>query len=636
MRPKAADNSKKGCSLETRERCLQDQTRLLESLRSLPDSEALQLLQQLRQTSNTSRLVSSLEGGLQVAARPSDLDTARAILPATQSSIEFELMTQYGTAYPRLQASPIAELMNILPTGKNLVAVGLPGAPDNNLVPMHTGKLESSRPESRTQRSTADSGSAGNKQPTRTAGPRPPPQYCDSRLERLQIRYWTKVPISNELAARLISFYLETDHAVMGFFDADLFLDDLLACRQNFCSAFLVAAVLCIASQGYTATRLQASLFKAALFQEAEILWNGESSSDSILGVVAIEIFSNACLFEGKVALGMELATAGRCMAERMGLVGSVDGAAAADIARRSPQWAKAVAHAAWGALPIPGEAEDEQKKLSKTSQSTSYIRIKVFAERCKLSTITQEIMGAYIAAGAMAGGKAVSDCVPLAFAEAKYRKLLDWAASLPADMERAVLASSDLVVLHVIFHVSIITIFRPFTSIPSTERLKSFSSTDSHPKQIYAASVNQLCDLIGHYRANYPVDSFSCFIGPGLFTLGLALLEDRTEPMWRFYFLLCLQCWRDLYVCYPLFRNVAQTFLSIAMQKNAFTSTEAKELMEYIDNYGRHHAKGAEALTTFFFDLSAGAVSEFHIDAMARKLDDMILFDEFTTGAME
>ncbi|KDN63562.1 hypothetical protein CSUB01_09347 [Colletotrichum sublineola] len=623
MRPKAADNSKKGCSLETRERCLQDQTRLLESLRSLPDSEALQLLQQLRQTSNTSRLVSSLEGGLQVATRPSDLDTARAMLPATQSSIEFELMTQYGTAYPRLQASPIAELMNILPTAKNLVAVGLPGAPDNSLVPMHTGKLES-RPESRTQSSTADSGPAGNKQPTRTAGPRPPPQYCDSRLERLQIRYWTKVPISNELAARLISFYLETDHAVMGFFDADLFLDDLL----------------------------QASVFKAALFQEAEILWNGESSSDSIFGVVAIEIFSNACLFEGKVALGMELATAGRCMAERMGLVGSVDGAAAADIARRSPQWAKAVAHAAWGALfvvfshqpaikypprlPIPGEADDEQKRLSETSQGTSYIRIKVFAERCKLSTITQEIMGAYIAAGAMAGGKAVSDCVPLAFAEAKYRKLLDWAASLPADMERAVLASSDLVVLHVIFHVIIITIFRPFTSIPSTERLKSFSSTDSHPKQIYAASVNQLCDLIGHYRANYPVDSFSCFIGPGLFTLGLALLEDRTEPMWRFYFLLCLQCWRDLYVCYPLFRNVAQTFLSIAVQKNAFTSTEAKELMEYIDNYGRHHAKGAEALTTFFFDLSAGAVSEFHIDAMARKLDDMILFDEFTTGAME
>ncbi|KAK1969089.1 hypothetical protein LY78DRAFT_726793 [Colletotrichum sublineola] len=352
------------------------------------------------------------------------------------------------------------------------------------------------------------------------------PKYCDSRLERLQIRYWTKVPISNELAARLISFYLETDHAVMGFFDADLFLDDLLACRQNFCSAFLVAAVLCIASQGYTAIRLQASVFKAALFQEAEILWNGESSSDSIFGVVAIEIFSNACLFEGKVALGMELATAGRCMAERMGLVGSVDGAAAADIARRSPQWAKAVAHAAWGA---------------------------------------------YV--------------------------WLTW-------------------------------VF--------TERLKSFSSTDSHPKQIYAASVNQLCDLIGHYRANYPVDSFSCFIGPGLFTLGLALLEDRTEPMWRFYFLLCLQCWRDLYVCYPLFRNVAQTFLSIAVQKNAFTSTEAKELMEYIDNYGRHHAKGAEALTTFFFDLSAGAVSEFHIDAMARKLDDMILFDEFTTGAME
>jgi hypothetical protein len=47
-------------------------------------------------------------------------------------------------------------------------------------------------------------------------------QYCDSRLEKLRISYWTKVPVSNKLAATLISFDIETHHKIIG----------LLRCRR--------------------------------------------------------------------------------------------------------------------------------------------------------------------------------------------------------------------------------------------------------------------------------------------------------------------------------------------------------------------------------------------------------------------
>jgi hypothetical protein len=81
-------------------------------------------------------------------------------------------------------------------------------------------------------------------------GPSPPRTFCDDRLHKLDIGYWSMVSIRNELAASLISFYIETDHSYLGFLDVDLFLEDLIHCRQHFCSSFLVSAVLYNASVG--------------------------------------------------------------------------------------------------------------------------------------------------------------------------------------------------------------------------------------------------------------------------------------------------------------------------------------------------------------------------------------------------
>lgn len=77
---------------------------------------------------------------------------------------------------------------------------------------------------------------------------------CDDRLHQLDIGFWTKVEISNELAAQAISLYLETDHPLLGHFDPDLFLTDLICKKYQFCSSVLVNALLYWAS-----VRLRAS-----------------------------------------------------------------------------------------------------------------------------------------------------------------------------------------------------------------------------------------------------------------------------------------------------------------------------------------------------------------------------------------
>ncbi len=79
--------------------------------------------------------------------------------------------------------------------------------------------------------------------------------FCDERLDQLVISTWTKVPVTNEFAARAVSLYLETDHPLLGLFDADLFLEDLVNGQINFCSPLLVNALLCWACVSFLVPR---------------------------------------------------------------------------------------------------------------------------------------------------------------------------------------------------------------------------------------------------------------------------------------------------------------------------------------------------------------------------------------------
>jgi hypothetical protein len=70
------------------------------------------------------------------------------------------------------------------------------------------------------------------------------PALCDSRLEDLDVGFWTTIDISADLAGRMISLYLETDHPLLGTFDPDLFVSDLAGKRSLFCNRLLFAAIM--------------------------------------------------------------------------------------------------------------------------------------------------------------------------------------------------------------------------------------------------------------------------------------------------------------------------------------------------------------------------------------------------------
>jgi hypothetical protein len=213
--------------LQDSERNQQVQSQVIHLLRSLPQHKAAQMLQQLRDDPDLPAAISSIQANnsLSLSARPSDLRLARAVAPPTGSTTEFELAAQFSMAYPRIPPPDKQALRGLLRQD---------GGSQITLPRNHIPDIPSSVPQRSSQVSTPlDSG-----------------KYCDSRLERLEIGYWSKVSISNADAASLVSFYIKTDHRIMGLFDADLFLEDLVERRQRFCSPFLVSAILCFSIVG--------------------------------------------------------------------------------------------------------------------------------------------------------------------------------------------------------------------------------------------------------------------------------------------------------------------------------------------------------------------------------------------------
>jgi len=195
--------------------------------------------------------MASMRGSVHTLQRPSDYLAARGIVPPTHSALEFELTARHPIVYPKMEPLNLAFLdafvnSTVLEKGYRL--------PDSQTPPHLNADADISLAPS-TPISTPPLSSPSLSAVSSTDSPPSPPQqingFCDARLDRLQINFWTKVPITDDLAASAISFYLENDHPIMGVFDPDLFLTDLVEHRLTFCSPFLVTSILHLACVGF-------------------------------------------------------------------------------------------------------------------------------------------------------------------------------------------------------------------------------------------------------------------------------------------------------------------------------------------------------------------------------------------------
>ncbi|KAJ6782477.1 hypothetical protein PWT90_07883 [Aphanocladium album] len=595
---------------------LSEHVEILEHLKSMPERDVISVVRLLRSTPNASMVLSSLRGGAHTAAHPSKLKTSRALLTPTQSDTEFELNMLHSAAYPALSplnfssahidalfptVSPAGSQMTGLPTSTQAIEGAFSDATQLAVSPLLPLR------------------DACQRQTSPVAGPAPGRQYCDARLKQLKIAYWTSVPISDEFAACVLSHYLVSDHPIYACVDADLFLKDLLDRKLKHCSPFLVSALMSFACQSYTQFDKRSSAFSVAFLDEAQKMRHLEQSSQTINYLAAMAYLAIATGVNGEEELGASFAAECRQIAKKMNLIEVKATEELASTFHSLPlAELKSSAFAAWGTyawltfrgiyypiepiksppiLPIPGDTQrltDHGLFLLWPSHPVPVYMGQTFQTLSKLWVIIQEINGLYN----LADKTPIAERISLSYAEGQFQGLLGWSHSLLPSMCQGEHSPSHVLFFHALYHSTVLNLFQPFKDNEQEFQLRSFTSSDARPSTIYATSLNQLKRLV------------------------------YTHHMRKMH--LPTTCWFNT----AIMRLIAQANLAAALDSGALRSSTANALMEEIRAVGKHQTASDVALLSGLLDLERATkgMKGAQIDAMARRFDELVLFDDLTT----
>lgn len=310
---------------------------VIRTLNSLPDDQVLERVRSLKREVDPSAILARLRG--------------RSVTQQPNGAAEQNMMSD---AFQTMELGP--QFPNVYPPIPKLDMDTLEDAPYQQLI--HATNKKPGEPPQGGAEAAAEQAQS----------------LCDSRLEKLDISRWTNVNISNEYAARAISLYLETDHPLLGFFEPNQFVSDLIAGKTDHCSRLLVNALLywsCVSShakptadpvsllreshmmqqQLYCAQDLESGSLTLAFCSEAESILNDERGNDSLLNLVALQFMSLGYLGQGRDTVVLTYLNEASEMAVRMGLFGVAHNQKQEEMSNLSEPERSAHLYAAWGSF---------------------------------------------------------------------------------------------------------------------------------------------------------------------------------------------------------------------------------------------------------------------------------------------
>ncbi|KAK0377588.1 hypothetical protein CLIM01_05067 [Colletotrichum limetticola] len=580
---------------------------ILESLRTLPPEQALELFCKLR---------NETPGRALNLARPSDQQHLRGLLPPTQNSLGFELTIRHPVAYPALFPMPYTDLTLgalLQPLTKAWLQgqQGQQDASSRQVSPFGGPYLTPKRDED------ASSGSkTGSPDHTGAATPKP---LFDERLRLLDISKWTNIPIPNDLAISIISHYLDIDYATLPLFDADLFVRDLVNVQHFFCSPFLVTAVLSWSCQAYTTLHTDAAAFSVALFSESQQYFSDQQQPNSVTTVAALQILSMCAVTYGKDDMSLRFLQESVRLGKAMGLFNVQSEAESATVwLGGHTEWMRAASYTAWGVynwvsvyslhyrvheihtpplLPMPRDLVFFLPSDDPRSATTAF-HAQLLSAASDMWVIFKDILERFY--GPQYHSATLEST--LRFAEGTYHRLLCWSGALSLDMARGEESNhSVMLLLHVYFHAVVTDLFRPFLATEyKSQRLYSFSTQHATPEAVYASSVTQLKRLLLLYRLRYKNANYSVLWQTAVVYVANAMIQEgglslRADGQpgneWKFYLDVCLAGLEDLYASFPVFGSIAQGMVGVALRHSAIRTNKATRVLAQLDDIERRHA---------------------------------------------
>ncbi|KAJ3453222.1 hypothetical protein MRS44_018877 [Fusarium solani] len=577
---------------------------LFHFLRSEPENQALDSLRIIRSHSDIETVLSivqagrSQERGLRGRGWPP--------ISTRHLGLEYELIARNPVAFPPLQPLESSIIKAVLSTGLLSATNG-----EVNEGPFGASASTPSDPE-------ASPFSAHHF--TNTKSPISTLRPCDERLEGLDMSFWSSVPISDDIAAKIISLYLETDHPLLGTFDPDLFVDDLVNCRLRYCSPLLVSALMYRGCQMCTgsASDPAAKEYTPQFREEAEKRWTDEKDTDTLLNLPGTQLLGLAYLGDGEDHYVLAYVSEANAMATRMGLFGVNPTVAAGKAREITPDLQNATSYAAWGTFNWIVPASHTQKILPYfqypgmrgiraamivTSQFESLCSPRIWAipfrSYAGFGEIIHEVTLRYYRDQPHPRAR-LSDHVSLAFAEYKYRELIA--------------LGGDSAAIH--------------------DALRTESASCSHLSYLVPCGHSRYFAPIHIvYRKNYASSTYTMLWHTALIHVANALLDDTKDSAWRFYLLFCIQCYGSLRHSYRFAEAIGRSLLSMTLQKGDLSASDARKLMQQFEESWLINPS-EDIRATFMADLNLAMTDpgEASVESLAQRFEDIALFREFTT----
>ncbi|KAI2630840.1 hypothetical protein GGR54DRAFT_584396 [Hypoxylon sp. NC1633] len=662
--------------VESLRRSTEDLLEIMDLLESAPDTVSLDILRRLKSTRNhpegandPSEILASVKKDLGhesiLPVKISNRQLIAGLIPETQECPEYELMMRCPTSYPTIMPLEIAFLNLadmlrpvILEQPKASSSVGRGDAASPSSVPGSSSEGASRNGITPTMTEPVDSW-MGDFEPLQSTY-----SIVDDRLKNVNFRIWTSVPVTNELAASLVSLYLEIDHPWCPLFDADLFLNDCVDGTNHFCSPLLVNSLLGWACQSYATYQPEAATLVGAFETEAERLWGLEKYTNTLTAAAAAQLLNNLSASRGRDEFASQCLEEGIQMGKRMGLFGvGSETASALTWLDHHQDWLRAACHTSWGIfsyacmrslhlhraeietpplLPMPKEYFETHGypnyAFSRTRGPVSTRVGEIFKAMCKFNLIVHDVIWNYY-------GK--SDAVPAAratteFAERTYQRLFEWARSLPLELARGRRNRHSTLMLHLYFHCTVMELFWPFLQQSADKVIKvDHFTTTTTMEHIHAASVNQLKRLALIYCINFNRICSATLWHIALLYLSNAMLcetmrsgRKRDSECW-FYFMLCMTCYQNMYGYFRVVEVTMLGLLSMALRNGFLSTHEANTILKDMRKIGQRYDAPFMVRASFMVDLELAMTNprEAQVQTLADAFHELAIFREFTTG---
>jgi hypothetical protein len=166
-------------------------------------------------------------------------------------------------------------------------------------------------------------------------------------------------------------------------------------------------------------------------------------------------------------------------------------------------------------------------------------------------------------------------------------------------------------------------------------------NALDGHRfKEIYQSSVNQLRQIMRTYHERFANDHPSVLWHTACLFIANDAIRSQSSDQQRRYLLSCsLEGYYSFYPRYPVTLPIVKGLLTMAISSKLLTSQEGIEAIRRLRAKGNEHDQLPEpTVACFMVDLDLALTDQkgAHIDSLAQRFDEMVLFDEFTNDRID